>query len=183
MRPRGACVQRPPEGGVSERRGRRPAASEPDPARDAGRGPRLSEAAGWSSRWPRTTAPRSCSTTRSTSATRSTSEHAGVGGPQPVPLRAGLRRRPRDRLRVRVNRPPRRGPRDGRRGAPGARVVLHVLRREPGRVGRALGGRPRRRRCASAAAAASCAWRSTGSSRPAPTRSAGAASRWSRARS
>ena len=42
------------------------------------------------------------------------------------------------------DRPPRRGPRDGGRGAPGAGVVLHVLGREPGRVGRAVGGRPRR---------------------------------------
>ena len=39
------------------------------------------------------------------------------------------------------------------------------------------------RRCASGRAAASCGWRSTGSTRRAPTRSAGTASRWSRARS
>ena len=81
MRPRGTCVQRPPEVRVSERRGGRPAASEPDPARDARRGPRRTGSAGLSSRWPPTTAPRSCSTTRSTSATRSTSRTCRCGPP------------------------------------------------------------------------------------------------------
>ena len=166
MGARGARVQRPPEVGVSERRGGRSAASEPDPARDARRGPRVPEAqdcrAGGRPRLHRDPALRPDQ--HPLRARRL--EHAGVDRPQPDPQRARLRRRPRDRLRVPVDRPPRRRPRDGRRGAPGARVVLPVLRREPGRVGRALGGRPRRD-----AARASRPGRAASGGRPArPTR-------------
>ena len=94
----------------------------------------------WSSRSRSTTARPSCSSIPSTSATRSTSRNMQVwAAHNPFHYALVFADGTRHRLRVPRHRAPRGGPRDDRRDPPGQGVVLHVLGREPGGVGRTRG--------------------------------------------